>query len=385
MDKALEKIYKCGLKLLSSTSPEKTYKLVVREGMKLVGADYGSILLDEKGVLKRVYASDSMLYQIKPRPKGFMFNVFQFNQPKILSSRGIIKIHPEIQALNIQSDLMVPISNKGKTIGVLTLMSKKDKFFTKRDMQTLKLFGQMATLAIMNVQLYNETKTALESRDLFISMASHELRTPLTTISGYAQLLNTRSADLRKAESRWVKELLTEVNKLALLMDELLEVNNIKTGELQYNFELNSLREVIGKVTANFNFMHPNHRIIFDDNLSGKDLVIGDFNKLIQVFSNLLDNAAKFSFKKKEISIILKHKSPYLVVSIQDWGIGIPKKDLTYMFDKFKRGTNHLKEGMGLGLFLVKNIINQHHGKVTINSAVAEGTTVEVKLPKVKL
>lgn len=384
MTKILEGIYNSGLKFLEAVSPEEIYKLIIKEGMRLIRADYGSVLLEEGGKLKRVYASSLVLYEIKPRSKGFMFNVFKSNQPVILSAKSIAKIHPQIQVLNIQSDIIVPISNRNQTIGVLSFMSTKEDFFTKKTIKDLKLFGQMATLAIRNIHLYDETKKALESRDLFISMAAHELRTPLTTISGYTQLLYTKLSALGTVQSGWAKELLGEVTRLTSLVNELLEVERIKTGKFNYILQANSLREIISRVIVNFHFVHSDHKIKFSDLLGEDDIVISDFNKLIQVFGNILANAAKFSPAKKEINLRLEHKSSYFVITIQDQGVGIPRKDLKKIFEKFQRAANHSEEGIGLGLFLAKNIIDQHRGTIAVKSKQDIGTVVEVKLPKIK-
>lgn len=384
MDKVLEKIYKAGLKFLVPLKAEETYSLIVNEAIKLVKADYGSILLEQKGDLKRVYSSIASLYQIKPRRRGFLYSVFKTRKPSILALKKFARIHPAIRRIGINSDLAVPLSYKNKSIGVLTIISKRKNYFTERDMNVLKLFAQMASLAIRKTQLYDETKKALDDRDLFISMAAHEFRTPITTISGYTQLLYTKLSGSNTAPSRWSQELLAETTRLTSLVNELLEINRIKTGELNYIFRINHLREIIKRVINNTHFTYPNHKIIFNDYLGKDDVVISDFDKLIQVVGNLLGNAAKFSPDGKEISLTLRQKTLYFIVTVKDQGIGIPKKDLRKIFEKFSKGTNHSREGIGLGLFLAKSIIEQHHGTIAINSIRGAGTTVEVKLPKVK-
>lgn len=384
MQKVIENISQSGLKFLKASNPEELYKIIVHEGIKLIKADYGSMLLEVNGALKRVYSSSPILYKIQPRKKGFMYRVFKNREPVILDFKQVAKIHPEIKLLRVGSDMIIPLSSHNITIGVLALISKHKDFFTKKDANTLRLFGQMATLAIKNIQLYDETKRALEARDLFISMAAHELRTPLTTINGYTQLLNTKLSDSNTSQSRWTKELLTETTRLTSLINELLEANRIKTGELNYVFGTNSIREIIKRVTSNIHFAYPNHKIVFNDYLNHTDTVVCDLDKLIQVLSNLLGNAAKFSSEEKIINLTLAYKTSYFVIIIKDGGIGIPKKDLKNIFEKFYRGTNHSKEGIGFGLFLARNIIEQHRGIITINSKVGIGTTVEVKLPKIK-
>lgn len=384
MDRVLEIIYNSVLKFLEAESAEEMYKLIVKEGMRLVQANYGSILLETEGKLKRCYASNLLLYQIKPRSKGYMFNVYKSKQPIILTKKSIIKIHPLLQSLNIQSDVIVPISNRNKTVGILSLMSTKKGYFTKKTVDDLKLFGQIATLAIRNIQLYDETKKALEARDLFISMAAHELRTPLTTISGYTQLLHTKLSNSNSTQSRWVKELLWETNRLTSLVNEFLEVERIKTGKFNYIFQANSLKDIMGKAIVNFHFIYHNRQLKYNDLLQEEHTVISDFNKLIQVFGNLLANAAKFSSDKTKISLTLDQTADYFVITIKDQGVGIPRKEIKKVFGKFHRATNHSKEGIGLGLFIAKNIIDQHHGMITLDSKEGIGTTVQVKLPKIE-
>ncbi len=132
MATTLEKIYNSGLRFLTPLSLEETYKLIIKEGIRLVKADHGSVLLEQNGELKRVYASSPEFYKIKPRKRGFMFGVFQSHRPKILSIKSVVKIHPQVKSLNIRSDLIVPISNHNKTIGVLSFMSQQENFFSKK-------------------------------------------------------------------------------------------------------------------------------------------------------------------------------------------------------------------------------------------------------------
>lgn len=336
------------------------------------------------GQLKRVYASTPFLYKIKPRSKGFIFNVFKSRLPIKLSLETLVKIHPQLQILDIKEDIMVPISNKNKTIGVLTFMSIKKDFFTKQDIEALKLFGQISTLAIQNVRLYDQTRKALESRDLFISMASHEIRTPLTSINGYAQLISGKLKNHNNDETRWAKELEAEVKRLNFMFNELSEASRSKTEIFNYYYSTNSLKEIINKVINNTKFLYPKHKIVFLDNLTLNDTIVSDLNKLIQAIGNIAGNAAKFSSSNKKITIRLSSHNKNFILEIKDKGIGINKKDLKFIFEKFQKGSNHSKEGMGLGLFLANEIIKQHHGAIQFESELGQGTTVTIKLPKVK-
>lgn len=383
-DNVSEEIYKSSLKFLAPLTIEQTYKLIVEEAIKLVKAHYGSIFLFQEGELKRVYASEARLYQIKVRRKGTTYKTFKQRKAHVFDAKVLAKVHPEFKALGVESIISIPLTYRKQSLGVLSLQSDKKAHFTDKELNILKWFGSLATLAIRKTQLYDEVKRTLEARDLFISMAAHELRTPITTISGYSQLLYSKFAGSNVPEARWISDLTWETLRLTHLVNELLEVDHIKIGQFQYVFKECNLREIVRRAIADFRFTFPDYKVLIDDKLNGVDTVIGDFNKLLQLTINLLDNAAKFSPSNSEIIIELKAKKPHLSLIIKDQGKGILKKDMPEIFEKFYRGSDHTREGMGLGLFLAKNIVKQHHGDIVVYSKEKKGTKVEVRLPFAK-
>lgn len=382
----LEEVYQVGLRLLLPQGLEDIYAYIVEEAKKLVKADHGSIFLYQNGKLNRVYTTFPDLRQVVIRSKGFTYQAFRKRKSFIIDFRRQKNINPQIKGLGINSDLLVPLIYRNKSIGVLSLLSTKSGHFEDQHMDILRLFASMANLAIQKEQAYEELKKSLKDRDLFISMAAHELRTPLTTISGYIQLLYSKLAGANSLESRWIEELSGEAYRLTKLVNELMEVNRIKTGQLRYTWKECSLKAIVERAIRDFRFTHPEHKVVLQDKIgNGQDRVIGDHDKLLQVVINLLDNAAKFSSPNTEVVITLKFKSPYLILEVRDQGKGIPKKYLADIFERFYKGAEVEKEGMGLGLFLVKNIIKQHHGDIHIYSAVNKGTKVRIKLHGAKV
>lgn len=387
MNSVVDKIHQATLKLLYPMSLEDTCTIIGKEAEKLAKADYCTLLLFQQGQFRRAYSSDPFLGQSKPRKNGINYQVFKKRQPMIMDLQSVKSspVHTIAAKLGIKSMMSVPLSYRNQSWGVLSVHSKKENFFKEEHLSVLQLFSSLATLALRKTQLYDEAKSALQSRDLFISMAAHELRTPITTINGYAQLLYSKLSGANTSESRWVEELSWETVRLTQLVNELLEVERIKVGQLSYNLKECHLKEIIQRAIKDFRFTFPDHKIILTDQIKeGDDLVVGDFDKLLQVIINLLDNAAKFSSKELEINVILKSRFPDVVVTIKDKGSGIAKKDINGIFDKFYRADTHDREGMGLGLFLVKNIVKQHHGNINIHSKEGRGTKVEIKLPQKK-
>lgn len=384
MENVLEDIHKAGMKFLEPLTPEKTYSTIVKEAMNLAKADYGSILIEKEGELQRIYASSPVLFAIKVRKRGFTYNAFKKRTPSIIGIDKIGKIHLKVRALGIKSTIFIPLFYKDESIGVLSVDTSRKESFSKSEFRILKLFGSLASLAIKKTQLYDEVIKSLEVRDLFIALAAHELRTPLTTINGYIQLLQTHISKLGINEAKWIEHISEESQRLTKLVSELLEINRIKAGQLQFTFTECNLVDIIKNAASKFRFIYPGRKITLNNSLKrGEDRTIGDFDKLIQVFTNILENAHKFSTDESIIKVSLKKDGSFINIEIQDRGKGIRKEDLPRVFEGFYKGKNRNEEGgMGLGLYLAKSILEKHHGTIKIDSRIHKGTIVEIKLPQ---
>lgn len=388
MENIIELINEAGVKFLEPLTIDATYATIVEEAKKLVKAEYGSVLLEQDGKLERVYASDPFLEHIMVRERGFTYDAYKTRVPHVKSIVDIEKVHPEIKAKGIKSTIFIPLFYRSKSLGVLSLDSLTDKKFTKEELGVFTLFGSIASLAIRKTELYAETQKALETRDLFISLASHELRTPLTSLNGYVQLLYSKLGKQDTNEGRWSRELYEESGRLTSLVKELLEINRIKQGQLQYNLRECQLVDITEKAVERAQFTHKEHTILFTSSVSkGNDLLIADSDKLLQMLSGLIRNATKFSTPHTKVEISLTEEKNMFKLTVTDEGEGIYKEDLPHVFDEFFKGANSKQkeeQGMGVGLLLARYIVNYHKGTIAISSTVGKGTQVIVKLPKVE-
>lgn len=384
-DSILQRIYSSVLKFLIPLTSEKTYSTIVDEAVELVDGEYGSLVFRQGGEFVKVYSSSPLGYKTKVRKNAYAYRTFVERKPRIVHISQTEKAHPELKKVGIQSSIHIPLSYKNESIGVLIVNSKKNQKFSKKELDILVLFGSLASLAIRKTQLYSETKKALDLRDEFLSMAAHELRTPLTTIIGYSQLLNSKLKGSGSSESRWTEQLLNESFRLKLLVNEVLETSRINIGEVNYDWKECNVKEIIQRAIVNFGFNHPDHKLMFNDFVKGDGVfVIGDFDKLLQVLDNLLDNAAKFSAPSSTVVLEIICKLKHLNIRIKDRGRGISERDLVNIYERFYVGKNHKVEGMGLGLFLVKNILEQHRGEIKVRSKEGVGTSVIIRLPAIK-
>jgi signal transduction histidine kinase len=377
-----EKIYNSTLKFLSPLSLPDAYEQIAKEAIDLTGAKYGSIFMPEKGRMKRVYGSAPELYRVIPRKEGMTFQVYKTGKAMMRSSAILVKAHKAFTKMPIGTDISVPLTYKGTTVGVLSVLSFPDKQFSNDDLKLLELFAPLASLTIQKAQLHEDLEKALQSRDLFISLASHELRTPLTTIFMYTQILADMVAKGKIPPKEHLNKLLGEELRLKNLIDELLLIDNIKSGEFHFDMKECNLKDVILRAIDNFKLSGAKNPLAFKNELKAKvPMIMGDPDKLQQMIINLLNNAAKFSETDQRITISLNEEGDNLILKIKDNGIGIAKEDLPNIFQQFYKGKNTGKNGMGLGLFLVKHIVEKHQGKIAINSLLNKGTRFTISLP----
>jgi len=215
-------------------------------------------------------------------------------------------------------------------------------------------------------------------------MTAHELKTPLTSINGYIQLLEKRivSSNLEK-EKGWLKSLRQESLRLTRMVDELLLLNRIQAGKLEYTFENCNLGLIVQKNVDEVVIACPSCTFSYKNLLTEEnDQFIGDKDKIGQVILNILENASKFSKSLSEVFIVLRRTKKQLILEITDQGQGMSEEVLARIFTEFQKGsTDNVQEGMGVGLYMSKKIIEQHHGEIALCSNLGKGTSVTIFIP----
>lgn len=232
-----------------------------------------------------------------------------------------------------------------------------------------------------------EAQTAVQMRDQFLSVAAHELRTPLTTLLGYAELLYRRAErDLtsNEANRRAFIKLISQAQRLRMLVDTLLDVTRMDFGLLRLNLHSLDLYALTLRVVEEVRItLHIHALELVCDTTSM--LVVGDAVRLEQVIYNLIQNAIKYSMQGGAITVQLQEQGEQVCLTVTDQGIGIPVEELPHLFERFVRvirpGIAHIG-GMGLGLFVVQDIVTLHGGSVTVRSTEGVGSTFTVCLPR---
>ncbi|MEO8036528.1 MAG: ATP-binding protein, partial [Acidobacteriota bacterium] len=295
-------------------------------------------------------------------------------------------------SMQLASLLILPLRARQEMLGALVIAANDPGHAMTEDQLPLaELLAERAALAIENAKLYTEQVDARRKvedlsrlKDEFLSIASHELRTPVTSIKGYTQLAKTliRENDLSTSEE-YLDIALDQIDRMSRLILELLDVSRIETGRLEIR------REPIQWPVFVRDVVHRHHTAVSDrrfhlDLADVPEVVYGDRDRLEQVLGNLLENAVKYSPEGSKISVSVEVRGGQFMNAVSDHGIGIPLDELAQVFERFHRGrqvssTNY--GGLGLGLYITKQIIERHGGQIWVESKEGLGTTFFFSLP----
>lgn len=230
-----------------------------------------------------------------------------------------------------------------------------------------------------------ERKRLEQRKDEFIGIASHELKTPLTSIKGYVQILERIIMQMTDERLKtYVSKTNTYIDRLNSLISDLLDVSKIQAGKLQLDYSTFNFDELINASVEAIQPTSFNHNIIVTG--SSNTQVTGDKHRLEQVITNLLTNAVKYSPNADKIEVTVSKKGKELTVAVKDYGIGIPKKEIDKLFQRFYRVQTAAKSfsGLGIGLYISSEIIQRHRGKLWVESEEGKGSTFYFSLPLAK-
>lgn len=231
-------------------------------------------------------------------------------------------------------------------------------------------------------------KEAEHVKDEFIGIAAHELRTPMAVIKGFAQMLIMQTRRGKGPElADWQIEAIADIDsatsRLVELTEDLLDVTRLQAGRLELQLEPTDLVALLKRIAARFQITTENHCITVK--ASQEHLVCNvDSRRIEQVFSNLINNAIKYSPLAGDITITLDEDQQFALLSIQDHGIGIPQHQHGRIFSRFMRADNTQMydiKGTGLGLYLSRELVERHNGRIWFKSVEGEGSTFYVSLP----
>jgi signal transduction histidine kinase len=293
--------------------------------------------------------------------------------------------------------LAIPVLYERRLIGLLGLSEKKSgAWYSSEDMELLSTLMMQTAISIENARKvrelkkmieleasYRELKKIDELKDNFLSMVSHDLRTPMTSIKGYVTLLNAKAGTLsEERQKHYTSIVMNECDRLTRLINDLLDLQRFEAGRMQLDFKDVDLAEITRSAAASFRGAAIAGRIDLREELPPREVMVSaDADRLAQVVSNLLSNALKFSPEESTVIVSMEIVSEDGVRSARVWvkdnGPGIPEDQQAKLFDKFQQVEGLVRgreQGSGLGLALVREIVNEHGGEVGVDSEPGRGS-----------
>jgi signal transduction histidine kinase len=300
---------------------------------------------------------------------------------------------------SVRSLLTVPLTLQQRIIGTLTIDSNQPYAFRKSDERLLTIAATQAAIAIENARLYAgleqraqhlaeayaELKQADRLKDEIAQNVSHELRTPLTFVKSYVELLlDDDTGPLTTEQKKYLKIVVDKINVVTKLVDDIMALQQAEQAPARR--EPVSLTELARQVVQGHTAIAEKAGSTLVENLPD-DLspVAGDKDKLLQVFDHLLTNAIKFSPSHGQITVTVEDAGPMLQASVSDQGIGIPKDQQERIFERFYQINGSARRrfgGAGMGLAIVKRILEAHDGQVWVESELGKGSTFYIMVPK---
>ncbi|WP_437963900.1 AAA family ATPase [Sorangium sp. So ce260] len=363
--------------------------------LEAAGAQRGALVLEEEGELfVRAVGSVAAPVSLERTPLSRSREVPWRVVERAYSAREILVLDDAASEPERDRDhhftegasrsvLVLPIQRKETRLGVVYLENNLTTCaFTRARVHVLELLSDQIAIALENARLYREAQHAVRLRDEFLSVASHELRTPVTSLRLDLQALLRRDRHTsEERHGRVLQRMDRQVHRLVRLIEDLLDVSQLDTGRLELHVEPVDLAKVVNDVLERLA-----ERIAQSGSpvsVRAEPSVVGswDRSRLEQVVSNLLDNALKFGAGRPiEVSVAQKDGTAELVV--QDQGIGIPPGRLPHVFERFERAVSSRHfGGLGLGLHVVKTIVEALGGAVRGDSRLGEGSRFTVELP----
>jgi signal transduction histidine kinase/DNA-binding response OmpR family regulator len=290
-----------------------------------------------------------------------------------------------LEGLGCQSVVRVPISPGGTGLGVLVFVSGTPGGYLPEDLEMAWDLAHRIAFAFENARLYREAQRAISLREEFLSIASHELRTPLTPLLLHFQKL---LASERKVEGAAGQDKLREtlakcerqLQRMAKLVDSLLDVSRISAGALNLNLDQVDLAEIVREVLSRF--AEELARASCPLELRADEPVVGTWDRIRieQLVTNLVANALKYG-RGKPVEVTVERVSGQAQLTVRDHGIGIEPEKLPRIFDRFERAASPTYGGLGLGLYIARQIVSAHGGEISVSSQLAEGAVFTVALP----
>lgn len=291
-----------------------------------------------------------------------------------------IRSAPELVA---GSAIIVPLTARGQTLGTLSLVSEyRDQPFTEFDLTFAEELGRRIASGIDNAQLYSGAQRAICMREDVLAIVSHDLKNPLSSISMNAdQLLHSPEKNSPQRVMKNAQAIRRNAQRMNCLIGDLLDVASIDGGRLSLELKPNRVRGLVAETLSMFEAQASARSIrLLSTSLPDVDLLC-DRERVLQVLSNLIGNALKFSSEGRSIALQGEVRGRVVQFSVSDEAAGITPDQVEHIFERYWQAPEALRKGSGLGLYIAKGIVEAHGGRIWVDSTPGVGSTFYFTIP----
>ena len=382
-------MYRIAVDISKSIELDILLDSILNNAMSLVSADAGIIMLTNKGKLVPYKENN---FNMKSESKDFPWND-AFNKRDTVVVNDLNK-YKDFSAKHkgYTNSISVPLIQNKRILGLICLFNKP-KDFNEEDKKLIITLANQATITLLNAKILEREKETVKKlkeldrmKDDFVASVSHELKSPLTSIKGYLELLLEEEAgEVSRKQKEFLEIISQSSERLHRVIIDLLTFSKIESDKLNLKKEPNYLNEVLKKSITSIKPEMDRKQIRLKTNIEDNlPLVKIDSDRIDQVILNLLSNAIKFTEKQGTIQVEVKKEGNKIIASVADSGIGISNEDQSKLFTRFFRSAAAVTRrtpGTGLGLAICKGIIEQHKGKMWVESEVGVGSVFSFHLP----
>lgn len=284
------------------------------------------------------------------------------------------------------AQMVVPIRREDAVIGVISLESRYGYTFREEDVVFVERLADRAAVAIENARLYQALEQADQAKSDFISLVTHELRVPLTSVRGYTDLLLAEMVgSLNASQREFLQTMRRNLDRMSVLIRDLSDINRIETGHMKFELTTFDLQEVVTNVIDDLReAIESKNQTISTDLPDALPDVHADRTRISEVLANLLSNANKYTSPGGAIAVRAQSRDDHALVAIVDNGIGISEENQARLFTQFFRAEDEAvreEPGWGLGLSIVKKLVEAQGGKVGFKSELGKGSIFTFTVP----
>lgn len=388
--KLVDRIYllnQASLDALKMQSERAIVKKFMSTGIEVLEASFGFSFMFDKDTKKfgLFYKDPRTPYTPSvPRKEGITARAFKSKLPQFVEDVPGTEYLKQDAKQTMRSVVVLPITYKKANYGTLHFCFKEHNKFDSEQKTLCGIIGNSTAQTLTIYRLIKDRRDALFAREHFLAIASHELKTPITSMRMYAQhLLNSsQKKDNGKTTVDGLRVINHQILKLTRLVNDILVFNSSQSNALKLSKNQFHLSDLIDSVVRQLQIVAGDKSMSL--NYERELYVVGDRDKIEQVLVNLVSNSIKFSPPNSTIQITARNVKDNVVVAIKDDGPGIDPDKKGKLFDQFYQAHENKTGGFGLGLYISKQIVDQHGGKIWVESKLGKGSTFYFSLPLVE-